>query len=609
MKRLLLFFLMLCLCVCFCSCSNNDPIDQDIDHGDLITYGECNDNIKWEIYEDGFLSISGKGKVMETPWLNYTEYIKSVNIDNDILSIPESVFLSCANIEVVKIGTSVAELPASAFEGCVSLVEIELPDALKSIGDNCFERCHALKNITIPNSVTSIGTYAFSECTSLAKIEIPEMVTIIPESAFYDCTSLHSVTIPSVTGIHTLAFSGCSNLEDITLPGTLVGIGPWEFSKCSSIKSISIPAGVTAIQRGIFNECDSLEYVSINGQVTEIEEYAFYSCNIQEIHLPGSVKTIYPRAFIGGYTVDTVYWAGNAMPSIVYPYLGHRYGEEVWMYDRTVDLYHLFENAQIKFNGANYTEYTPTEHIPIDEDSTDYSPIEKDPSKTALLLSITSTRETDQRTYEYNDKGLLVLETCQEPWQTTQYFYTDDYVLKSHKRASTYDGRQVTSYETTTYDEYGSPTKIEGTFETWEYSYAYDLDGAILSVKVHYTSVDGNNLEQEFDFSKDRAKFFCDYNSLSGSLGLKVTRNKQTVEKYRFLQDGNSIALYKVGYEVLDNHGNPISSIEYFGILRGDGGWTVESKYTNHYDDAGYLISRTIDTGNQEIEQQFLYRE
>ena len=69
--------------------------------------------------------------------------------------------------------------------------------------------------------VTGIGSWAFSGCTNLTNITIPNSVTSIGENAFSGCIGLTSVTIPdSVTDIGIGAFAGCTELTSITFNGT-----------------------------------------------------------------------------------------------------------------------------------------------------------------------------------------------------------------------------------------------------------------------------------------------------------------------------------------------------------------------------------------------------
>ena len=77
-----------------------------------------------------------------------------------------------------------------------------------------------IKSIVLPKGLTSIGAFAFSGCTALTGIEIPGKVKIIGEEAFYGCTNLTTVTLSkSVKTIDWYAFSHCDALLRVDYGG------------------------------------------------------------------------------------------------------------------------------------------------------------------------------------------------------------------------------------------------------------------------------------------------------------------------------------------------------------------------------------------------------
>ena len=101
--------------------------------------------------------------------------------------------------------------------------------------------------------VTGIGSWAFSGCTNLTNITIPNSVTSIGENAFSGCIGLTSVTIPdSVTSIGSSAFSGCKGLTSFEIPDSVTTIGNSVFFGCTGLTSITIPGSVTNIGNSAF---------------------------------------------------------------------------------------------------------------------------------------------------------------------------------------------------------------------------------------------------------------------------------------------------------------------------------------------------------------------
>ena len=134
-------------------------------------------------------------------------------------------------------------------------------------------------SVTIPSSVTdnstdytvtTIGQSAFSYCSGLTSITIPGSVTTISGDAFQGCTGLQSITIPaSVTSIGDYAFVSCSNLSSVTFANgsVLQSIGDIAFAS-TNLSSLSIPASVTSIGEFAFSSCYNLATITVAAENT-----------------------------------------------------------------------------------------------------------------------------------------------------------------------------------------------------------------------------------------------------------------------------------------------------------------------------------------------------
>ena len=254
---------------------------------DSGTCGDNGSNVTWKLTEDGILTISGTGAMIDygddksyrkTPWRDY--FIESVRIDEGVTSIGGWAFTNCV-LTSVMIPDSVTSIACGAFSECRSLASVTIPDSVTSIGGYAFRGCTGLTSVTIPDSVTSIDGYAFSGCDSLTSVTIPDSVTSIGGSAFSGCSGLTSVTIPSsVTSIGDFAFRGCSGLTSVTIPSSVTSIGGGAFSGCTSLTSVAIPSSVTEIGGSAFSGCTGLTSVTIPDSVTSIDGYAFSGCSV-----------------------------------------------------------------------------------------------------------------------------------------------------------------------------------------------------------------------------------------------------------------------------------------------------------------------------------------
>lgn len=98
----------------------------------------------------------------------------NAKIPNDIISIGESAFSNCFNMEIVTIPNSIVTIRGCAFSNCIGLKSVSIPKQVAYIGFGVFLGCKNLATISIPSSVERIQDNAFSECPSLRCIVVPK---------------------------------------------------------------------------------------------------------------------------------------------------------------------------------------------------------------------------------------------------------------------------------------------------------------------------------------------------------------------------------------------------------------------------------------------------
>ena len=236
--------------------------------------------------------------------LAYNEYDNAYYLGND--SNPCVILMKATDtsIESCNIHENTKVIYDYAFKDCYSLTgDLTIPNSVTAIGDYAFQNCSGLTGtLTIPNSVTTIGYSAFEGCSGLTgTLTIPNSVTAIGGYAFQNCSGLTgTLTIPnSVTTIGDAAFDSCSGLTSIKIPNSVTTIGNYTFMWCSNLTSIEIPNSVTTIGYSAFSGCSGLTEITIGNGVTTIGHQAFMLCSgLTSIEIPDSVTTI------GGYAFD-----------------------------------------------------------------------------------------------------------------------------------------------------------------------------------------------------------------------------------------------------------------------------------------------------------------
>ena len=372
MKRiisLILSFIMV-FCTLFC-------FDSLVYAADLPTSGTCGSNVTYN-YDSttGLLSISGTGKMagiygwnyLSSPFINNTE-IKTVVINDGVLSIGEDAFLGCTSITSIVIPESVTNIDNGAFCNCTSLKSLSIPNSVTNIGNAAFSGCTGLTSITLSDNIISIGASMFSGCNELTSINIPNRVTSIARRAFWHCSSLTSINIPdSVTTIGERAFDSCSSIESInigrglksiesyaffgcnklnrvnvnsiniwcninfnlnnysnplryahhlyidgelvtnlTIPSNFASIGSYAFYGCTDLVSVTIPDSVTTIGEDAFGRCTKLNKITMPKNMADIGPYAFADCkNLTDVSIPNGIKEVETSTFLNCFRLTNI---------------------------------------------------------------------------------------------------------------------------------------------------------------------------------------------------------------------------------------------------------------------------------------------------------------
>lgn len=363
------------------------------------------------------------------------EYAQNVNfvpasLKNVIISggkeIVENAFRGCATLESISIPASTTVIGKEAFYGCIGLTSLEVKEEnpIYHSEGNCLIET-AIKTLifgcqtsVIPadGSVTIIGEGAFAGCSTLKEIVIPDAVTLIGKKAFKDCSGLESITVPFVgaekDGIINTFFGyifGATSysMNSATVPASLKNvkitsdkkIAAYAFSGCSTIESISIPASVVTIEAHAFNDCYGLKAMTVeaenpkyhsegnclietatktlilgcqasvipnDGSVTTIGEGAFYGCRtLTSIVIPSSVTTIAKNAF----------WGCSGMESVTIGIGVETIGERAFAYCgnlKTITVengnakYHSAGNCLIETAAKKLVLGCPTSVFPLD---------------------------------------------------------------------------------------------------------------------------------------------------------------------------------------------------------------------------------------------------
>ncbi len=125
---------------------------------------KCGDELVWDIDESGVLTVTGTGDMTGyaeggAPW-------------------------SSKAVTKVFIKKSAASVGSWALGGSETLVSTSAANTVLSVGNSAYENCSELQVADLTRGLKTVGDYAFCGCTKLLGVRIPASVTQIGEKAF-----------------------------------------------------------------------------------------------------------------------------------------------------------------------------------------------------------------------------------------------------------------------------------------------------------------------------------------------------------------------------------------------------------------------------------------
>ena len=208
-------------------------------------------------------------------------------------------------------GKIVRKIAAYAFRGNSTITKIWLPDTITEIGQEAFKDCSNLKIINIPQSVKTLGRRMFVGCVldefycyspyinENYDFYIPEARKIV-YGGFDAQKSSNNEALEEVILLDTVkeirygGFKECTNLKQITIPGSVTTIGQIAFSGCSSLTSITLPNSITRIGASAFQNCTNLTSITYMGTMAEWEnvDRTVYRYEVEEQGLSNWYKNV-----------------------------------------------------------------------------------------------------------------------------------------------------------------------------------------------------------------------------------------------------------------------------------------------------------------------------
>jgi hypothetical protein len=198
----------------------------------------------------------------------------------------EGAFSSCTALTSITLPPTLTSIGVRTFSN-TGFTAFTVPATVQTIGNYAFEKCAALQSVnwTSIASPLTLGSNAFTECTALTSVVLPDALTSIGSSAFLSCASLTVITLP--TSLETIGSSAFkqTGLTTLTLPTTAKTISPGAFQNCENLRWVKwpvSPAGAALSNAnsasGAFSGCTQLEKVELPGNLSDLSNYSFTKC-------------------------------------------------------------------------------------------------------------------------------------------------------------------------------------------------------------------------------------------------------------------------------------------------------------------------------------------
>ncbi|NCA67957.1 MAG: leucine-rich repeat domain-containing protein [Clostridia bacterium] len=344
MKKLLSIILVIML-LSLGGCDFENPHEESLTSEESVTSSEVSDEatgeeslpqgtrgLKYTSNGDGTCGVTGysgsKKDVVIPP--------KSPN--GDIVTyIGDRAFSGNYDIETVFISYTVKEIKTSSFIGCTMIHHYyvdENSEYFMSSNGILFSKdkkkliyypaSRQAEKYIIPTGTEELGDYSFF-FSSLKKLVIPASLNIISYTAFVDCYILNEFTVTegcaAFTVVESVLFTSDmtelikfpveNGMKTYTIPDGVKIIYPCAF-ECCELEEIHFPFALDSIYNYAFAASEYLESVILPYGLNYIGYAVFDECSsLKVVYIPMTVKTIEQYAFYGCSSLEEVRFQGD----------------------------------------------------------------------------------------------------------------------------------------------------------------------------------------------------------------------------------------------------------------------------------------------------------
>lgn len=243
-------------------------------------------------------------KVISKQAFYENDTIVKVTIPSTVEIIEEAAFYKSKKLKTIIIPSSVIEVEKYALTGIKTLY-FESSSVDESWFNNQSSYAHLNVNI---ETITIAGDFEYyinsnnqvvlsNYYGASSKVEIPNTINnlevdIIGGACFRGCSFMNELVMPNtIVEIENYGVAECTNLTNVVLSSNLQILGECAFRECNTLPHINLPSTLKQIKSNAFNMCQALQEMIIPKGVTYIGSYAFSWCiKVNKIYIPNTVE-------------------------------------------------------------------------------------------------------------------------------------------------------------------------------------------------------------------------------------------------------------------------------------------------------------------------------